>query len=331
MGLFTSFVFCLCFGGYFIRYINSIQFNQVIRDDGPNSHLKKNGTPTMGGLIMILGILFSLFFWGNWSNHYLILVVIALLLFAAIGFWDDYEKIIKKHPNGLSSRKKYLLQSVVTFVLLFYIFMTMDVKYQVLFLPFYKDMPIYLGSGFVILAYFTIVGTSNAVNLTDGLDGLAILPICMVLAGLGFVAYLSGHVNYAEYLNIFYISGIGELVVFSSIVVGAGLGFLWFNTYPAEIFMGDVGSLSLGSILGVIAVLLRQELLLFIMGGLFVIETLSVILQVGSYKLYKKRIFKMAPLHHHFELKGWSEPKVIVRFWLIALCFVLLGLIILKV
>lgn len=314
-----------------IRLLNRLQMGQAIRTDGPKTHLEKAGTPTMGGSLIILSIFVSSLLWSDLGNRYVWVVMIVTLLFGLIGWVDDYRKVVEKNPRGLPGRWKYFWQSVVGLGAALFLYNTVQSPADLeLIVPFFKDVAIYMGPFFIVLTYFVIVGTSNAVNLTDGLDGLAILPTVLVAGALGIFAYLTGHFQFASYLHIPYIAGAGELLIFTAAICGAGLGFLWFNTYPAMVFMGDVGSLALGAALGVIAVIVRQEIVLIIMGGVFVMETLSVILQVGSYKMTGKRIFRMAPLHHHYELKGWPEPRVIVRFWIITVMLVLLGLATLK-
>jgi phospho-N-acetylmuramoyl-pentapeptide-transferase len=327
----TSLLLSLCFGPMMIRKLQMLQLGQVVRTCGPQSHLSKSGTPTMGGALIILAITISTLLWADLSNTYIWYVLFILLGFGAIGWWDDYKKIILKNSKGLSARNKMFFQSLITLLAVgsLYYFSGYSEQTQ-LVIPFTKNFVFHLGPWFVVLAYFVIVGSSNAVNLTDGLDGLAILPTVLVAAALGIFAYVTGHVNFSHYLLIPYLPGAGECLIVCAAIVGAGLGFLWFNAYPAEVFMGDIGALGLGGALGMLAVLIRQELVLFIMGGLFVVEAVSVILQVGSYKLRGKRIFRMAPIHHHFELKGWPEPKVIVRFWIITFILVLLGLATLK-
>jgi len=332
LGVLTAFIISLLIGDRVIRMLQSLQIGQTVRDDGPQSHLSKAGTPTMGGAMIIFSITVSTLLWGDLTNEYVWVVLFVMLAFGAIGWVDDYKKVVAKNSKGLPGRWKYFWQSVVGIVASVYLYMNATSPVETsLIVPLFKDFVLPLGIFFVVLTYFVIVGTSNAVNLTDGLDGLAILPTVLVGGALGLFAYLIGNARFSEYLLIPYIAGSGELVVFCAALVGAGLGFLWFNTYPAQIFMGDVGSLALGAALGVIAVIVRQEIVLFIMGGVFVMETVSVILQVASYKLTKRRIFRMAPIHHHFELKGWAEPKVIVRFWIITVCLVLVGLATLKV
>jgi phospho-N-acetylmuramoyl-pentapeptide-transferase len=286
----------------------------------------------MGGALILISIVISTLLWANLDNRHVWLVLVITVMFGLIGGVDDYLKLVHKRSKGLSARSKYLWQSVAGLAAAIFLYATAHLPAETeLIVPFFKHVALPLGAvGFVLLSYFVIVGTSNAVNLTDGLDGLAILPTVMVAAALGIFAYSSGHVVFSKYLGIPYIPGAGELVVFCGAMVGAGLGFLWFNTYPAQVFMGDIGALGLGAALGLLAVIVRQELVLFIMGGVFVIETLSVILQVASFKLTGKRIFRMAPLHHHFELKGWPEPRVIVRFWIITVVLVLTGLATLK-
>jgi len=333
LGVLTALLISLFIGPYMIRKLSSFSVGQPIRDDGPESHFSKAGTPTMGGALIIVAIAISTLLWADLESRFIWVVVSVMFMFGAIGWVDDYKKLVKQDPEGLASRYKYLWQSIAGFGVAVYLFNSSvsPVETQ-LIIPFFKDVIIPLGLvSYILLSYFVIVGSSNAVNLTDGLDGLAILPSVMVAGALGIFAYLSGHSGFSQYLSIPYVPGVGELVIFCGALVGAGLGFLWFNTYPAMVFMGDVGALALGAALGVIAVMVRQEFVLFIMGGVFVIETLSVILQVASFKLTGKRIFRMAPLHHHFELKGWPEPRVIVRFWIITVILVLIGLASLKI
>ncbi|MDB2360568.1 phospho-N-acetylmuramoyl-pentapeptide-transferase [Porticoccaceae bacterium] len=327
----TALLISLIAGPKVIRLLNRLQMGQAIRSDGPKSHLEKAGTPTMGGSLILIAIFVSALLWSDLSNLYVWVVMAVTFFFGLIGWVDDYRKVVEKNPRGLPGRWKYFWQSVVGLGAAIFLYDNAQSPADLeLIVPFFKDVAIYLGPLFVVLAYFVIVGTSNAVNLTDGLDGLAILPTVLVAGALGIFAYLTGNFQFASYLHIPYIAGAGELLIFTAAICGAGLGFLWFNTYPAMVFMGDVGSLALGAALGVIAVIVRQEIVLMIMGGVFVIETLSVILQVGSYKLTGKRIFRMAPLHHHYELKGWPEPRVIVRFWIITVMLVLIGLATLK-
>ncbi|BCV52164.1 phospho-N-acetylmuramoyl-pentapeptide-transferase [Shewanella algae] len=331
LGLLTALSFALWWGPKLIERLQLLQIGQVVRNDGPESHFSKRGTPTMGGLLVLAGIFISVLLWGDLGNRYVWVMLFVLGSFGLIGFLDDYRKVVRKDPKGLVARWKYILQSLAAIAVAFYLYATASLPGETqLVVPFFKDVMPQLGLFFVVLAYFTIVGSSNAVNLTDGLDGLAIMPTVMVAAAFALIAYLSGHAQFAGYLHIPHLPGAGELVIVCTAIVGAGLGFLWFNTYPAQVFMGDVGSLSLGAALGTMAVLVRQEILLVIMGGVFVMETVSVILQVGSYKLRGQRIFRMAPIHHHYELKGWPEPRVIVRFWIISLFLVLLGLATLK-
>ena len=297
----------------------------------PESHLAKSGTPTMGGLLILAAILLSVLLWADLSNRYVWVTLFVLVSFGAIGFVDDYRKVIRKDAKGLIARWKYLWQSVIALAVAFYLYSSQQNPAETaLLVPFFKDVMPQMGMLFMVVTYFVIVGTSNAVNLTDGLDGLAIVPVILVAGAFAIFAYVTGNINFSAYLHIPYLPLTSELVVVCTAIVGAGLGFLWFNTYPAQVFMGDVGSLALGGTLGVLAVLVRQEIVLFIMGGIFVVETLSVILQVGSFKLRGKRIFRMAPIHHHYELKGWPEPRVIVRFWIISLMLVLVGLATLK-
>jgi phospho-N-acetylmuramoyl-pentapeptide-transferase len=305
--------------------------NQIIRYDGPKTHIIKKNTPTMGGALILCSFIVSSLIWSDWHNHYIWILLAAVVIFGGIGILDDMLKIKYKNANGLTAKKKYLIQSLGTIIIIV-LFLLNDHEQHYLIIPFVKDHYIYLGlTSFFILSYLIIVGASNAVNLTDGLDGLAIMPVILIATTFAIIAYLSGNYNFANYLNIPYLNYSNEIVIICSALIGSGLGFLWFNTYPADIFMGDIGSLAIGSILAVIAISLHQELLLPIAGGIFVIETLSVILQVGSYKMRKKRIFLMAPIHHHFEKKGLSEPKIIVRFWMITLILVLISLISLKI
>ena len=328
----TALTVALFLGPKVIRKLREYQIGQSVRQDGPKSHLSKAGTPTMGGALILLSITVTTLLWGNLENKYVWVTLLVTLAFGAIGWVDDYRKVVEKNSRGLPGRWKYFWQSLLAIVVAVYLFMTAPTTAETsLIIPFFKDVIIELGIFYIVLSYFVIVGASNAVNLTDGLDGLAILPTVMVGAALGLCAYFAGNVNYSEYLSIPYVLGAGELVVFSGALVGAGVGFLWFNTYPAQVFMGDVGSLALGAALGMMAVITRQEIIFFIMGGIFVAETVSVILQVGSFKLTGKRIFRMAPLHHHYELKGWPEPRVIVRFWIVTLILVLAGLATLKI
>ena len=318
-------------GPFVIARLNDLQIGQTIRSEGPESHLAKAGTPTMGGALILLAVLGSTVLWADLDNRYVWIVIVTTTAFGAIGWVDDYRKVVRKDTRGLPARWKYLWQSVAALVCTVLLLTTAVAPEETtLYVPFFKDVAWSMGWLFVPFSYFVIVGSSNAVNLTDGLDGLAIMPTVMVATGLGVIAYLAGHVEFADYLNIAYLSGTGELVVFCGAIAGAGLGFLWFNTYPAMIFMGDVGALALGAALGVVAVITRHEIVLFIMGGIFVLETLSVIIQVSSFKLTGRRVFRMAPIHHHFELKGWPEPRVIVRFWIITVMLVLFGLATLK-
>jgi len=321
----------LLVGPILIRALNANQIGQVIRDDGPQSHLSKAGTPTMGGALILVGITVSTLLWSDLTNHYVWVLLLVTLAFGAVGWVDDYRKVFRKNAIGLPARWKYFWQSLigVAAAVILYKSALGPAETQYIF-PFFKSVALDLGLFYIVISYFFIVGFSNAVNLTDGLDGLAILPSVLVGGALGVIAYLAGHVEFANYLQIPYVAGSGEVVIFAGGLLGAGLGFLWFNTYPAQIFMGDVGALALGAALGTMAIIARHELVLVIMGGVFVMETLSVILQVGSFKLTGKRIFKMAPIHHHFELMGWPEPRVIVRFWIITVMLVLFGLATLK-
>jgi len=332
LGTVTALVLSLVIGPFMIRKLSSYKIGQQVRDDGPQSHLSKAGTPTMGGAMILVAIAISTLLWGDLSSEKVWVVLGVTLSFGLIGGIDDYKKLVGGSSKGLSARAKYLGQTIFGFMAAYYMFVSAQTPVETtLIVPFMKDVMLPLGGGFVVLTYLVIVGSSNAVNLTDGLDGLAIMPTVMVAGALAVFAYLSGHAAFASYLGIPYVAGVGELSIFCGSLVGAGLGFLWFNTYPAQVFMGDVGALALGAALGVVAVYVRQELVLVIMGGVFVMETVSVIMQVASFKLTGKRIFRMAPIHHHFELKGWPEPRVIVRFWIITVVLVLIGLASLKV
>ncbi len=326
--LFIAFVV----GPVMIRKLKHYQVGQSIRDDGPKSHFSKAGTPTMGGALILVAIILSTLLWADLDNRYVWITLGVLVVFGAVGWVDDWRKVIQKNSRGLPAKWKYFWQSVgATGAACALYFTAQSPAETQLIVPFFKDVAINMGVFYIVLTYFVINGTSNAVNLTDGLDGLAIMPTVLVAAALGIFAYVSGHAQFATYLHIPYIAGSGELVVLVAALCGAGLGFLWFNTYPAQVFMGDVGALALGAMLGVMAVIVRQEIVLFIMGGVFVMETVSVMLQVASFKLTGRRIFRMAPIHHHFELKGWPEPKIIVRFWIITLILVLIGLATLKI
>lgn len=331
LGVLTALGISLMMGPVVIRRLNALQVGQSIRADGPQSHLSKSGTPTMGGALILLAIFMSTLLWSDLTNRYVWVVLLVTLVFGCIGWVDDYRKVVEKNSRGLPARWKYFWQSVGGIGAAAFLYATATVPAETqLIVPFFKQVTLDMGAFYILLTYFVIVGSSNAVNLTDGLDGLAILPSVMVAGALGIFAYLVGHAQFSSYLNIPFINGAGELVVFCSALGGAGLGFLWFNTYPAQVFMGDVGALALGAALGAIAVIVRHEIVFFIMSGVFVLETVSVILQVASFKLTGKRIFRMAPIHHHFELKGWPEPRVIVRFWIITVILVLVGLATLK-
>lgn len=327
----TALIISFLIGPATIRYLTKLRLGQNIRDDGPQSHLSKAGTPTMGGALILIAITLTTLLWSDLDVRYVWIVLLVTVGFGVIGWIDDYRKVLRKNSRGLSAKRKFFWQSLIGLGAVIFLYYSASVPAATeLFLPFFKNVVINLGVFYILLGYFVIVGTSNAVNLTDGLDGLAILPTVLVAGALGIFAYVTGSAIYAHYLVIPYIPGVAEVAVFCAALVGAGLGFLWFNTYPAQVFMGDVGSLSLGAALGIVAIVVRQELVLFLMGGIFVMETLSVILQVASFKLTGRRIFRMAPLHHHFELKGWPEPRVIVRFWIITVILVLCGLATLK-
>lgn len=327
----TAFLITLLFSPMVIRKLNQLRLSQTIRDDGPESHHSKAGTPTMGGAFILVAITITVLLWGQLANKYIWLVLLVTLGFGLIGGLDDYRKIVRSNTKGLPARWKLFWQSIIALIAALFLYFSAHLPAETqLIIPFFKNAVIPMGIFSILLTYLVLVGSSNAVNLTDGLDGLAIGPTVLVGGALGIFAYVTGNVTFANYLAIPYVPGVGETVVFCGALVGAGLGFLWFNTYPAQVFMGDVGSLGLGASLGILAVVVRQEIVLFVMGGVFVMETVSVILQVLSFKLTGKRIFRMAPLHHHFELKGWAEPKVIVRFWIITIILVLIGLATLK-
>jgi phospho-N-acetylmuramoyl-pentapeptide-transferase len=326
----TAFLICFLLGPWVIRRLAGMQIGQYIREDGPQAHLKKTGTPTMGGTLIVFSITVSTLLWCNLANYYIWILLLVITGYGAIGFADDYLKQVKKQNKGLSALQKITMQSLLALVVGTLIYLTPDFPGTLTF-PFFKKYSPDLGLFYILFAALVIVGTSNAVNLTDGLDGLAIGPAIITAVTYMIFAYVTGHVRIAEYLQINFVPGSGEITVFCGAIAGAGLGFLWFNAYPAQVFMGDVGSLSLGAVIGTVAVITKQEILLIIVGGLFVIEALSVIFQVGFFKMTKgKRIFRMAPLHHHFELKGWPEPKVIVRFWIIAIALALISLSTLK-
>lgn len=329
----TALIISFVVGPRLIRKLTEYKVGQSVRDDGPQTHLVKAGTPTMGGALILVAIAISTLLWADLSNRFVWVVLVTTLGFGIIGWVDDWRKVVHRNPKGLAAREKYFWQSLIGFGVAIYLFSTATVPAETEFIvPFFKNLALPLGAvSFVVLTYFVIVGSSNAVNLTDGLDGLAIMPTVMVASALAIFAYVAGHLYFSKYLGVPYVPGAGELAVFCAAIGGAGLGFLWFNAYPAEVFMGDVGALALGAALGVVAVIVRQEIVLFIMGGVFVMETVSVMLQVASYKLTGKRIFRMAPLHHHYELKGWKETQVVVRFWIITMMLVLVGLATLKI
>jgi len=329
----TALIISFAAGPRVIRWLAAKKIGQAVRTDGPQTHLKKSGTPTMGGVLILIAIAITTLLWADLTNRYVWVLLIVTVGFGAIGWYDDWKKVVYRDPKGLASRWKYFWQSVIGLIVAVYLGLTATVPAQMeVIVPFFKSVAYPLGViGFITLTYFVIVGTSNAVNLTDGLDGLAIMPTVMIAAALAIFAYVAGNSVYAKYLLLPYIPGAGELAVFLGAMVGAGLGFLWFNAYPAEVFMGDVGALALGAALGTVAVVVRQEIVLAIMGGVFVAETLSVAAQVLYFRYSGgKRIFRMAPLHHHFELGGWKETQVVVRFWIITLMLVLFGLSTLK-
>ena len=327
MAALTALVISLVAGPIMIKRLSIKQIGQTVRLEGPVTHLPKSGTPTMGGVLILVAILISTLLWADLKSAYVWLVIVVTTAFGLIGFIDDYKKLVLRDSAGMSARVKMFWQSLTAIAAAVVLYLMADNPYETaLLIPFLKGAAVPLGAFYMVLTYFVIVGTSNAVNLTDGLDGLAIMPTVLVGGALGIFGYAADNVIFSDYLDIPYINGAGEMLVFCMSLAGAGLGFLWFNTYPAQVFMGDIGALALGAALGTVAVIVRQELVLVIMGGLFVIETLSVIIQVASFKLTGRRIFRMAPLHHHYELKGWAEPKVIVRFWIITVILVLVGL-----
>ena len=330
LSIITALMISLILGPYIINQFHINNMSEVIREDGPSSHMSKSGTPTMGGLLILSSLLISTIFWANLENKYILYLIFTTVSFALIGFLDDYKKLTKS-KNGMPARSKIMLQLIVAGIIAYTMFTFMETtQEQQLIIPFFKDVIIDLGIFFIPFVMLVIISTSNAVNLTDGLDGLAIMPVVLVSGALGIFAYLSGNINFSEYLLIPYIKDSGEITIFIGALVGSGLGFLWFNSYPAQVFMGDVGALSLGAAVGLVAIIVRQEIVLIIMGGIFVIEALSVIIQVLSFKYRKKRVFLMAPFHHHFEQKGWAEPKVVVRFWIISFILILIGLATLK-
>lgn len=319
-------------GPMMIRKLTAYKIGQSVRDDGPQTHLIKAGTPTMGGALILTSIAITTLLWADLSNKYVWVVLLTTLSFGAVGWIDDYRKVVHRNPKGLSARAKMFWQSIIALAVAAYLWQHASLPaHTELILPFFKHLVFPLSAfSFILLAYLVIVGTSNAVNLTDGLDGLAIMPTVMISSALAIFAYVAGHAVFAKYLGMPHVPGASELAVFCGAIAGAGLAFLWFNAYPAEVFMGDVGALALGAALGTVAVIVRQEIVLLIMGGVFVLETLSVIIQVTSFKLTGKRVFRMAPLHHHYELKGWKENQVVVRFWIISMMLVLIGLTTLK-
>ena len=332
LGALTALVISFIIGPRMIKRLQFNQLGQPVREEGPETHLLKAGTPTMGGTLILAAISISTVLWADLENLYVWIVLFVTLSFGVIGYVDDYKKLILQDPAGISAKQKLFWQSSAALIAAIALYVTATDEVQTsLLIPYFKDLAIPLGLFQVVVTYFFIVGFSNAVNLTDGLDGLAIMPTVLVGGALGVFAYVTGNVNFSGYLGIPYVAGTGEILVYCSALAGAGLGFLWFNTYPAQVFMGDIGALSLGAALGAVAVIVRQEIVLAIMGGIFVVETLSVMIQVVSFKLTGRRVFRMAPIHHHFELKGWAEPKVIVRFWIITVILVLIGLASLKI
>ena len=326
----TALLISLLLGPYIINKFSANNLSEVIRDDGPSSHFSKSGTPTMGGLLILSSMTITTLLWANLENKYILYLIFITLSFGIIGFLDDYKKL-KDNKKGMSAREKFILQIITAGILSLIMFNNIEtIQEQQFIIPFFKHIVFDLGLFFIPLTILVIVSTSNAVNLTDGLDGLAIMPIVLVSGAFGIFAYLGGNINFSEYLKIPYIKDSGEITIFIGAIVGSGLGFLWFNTYPAQVFMGDVGALALGAAIGLMAIIVRQEVVLVIMGGIFVLEALSVIVQVLSFRYRKKRVFLMAPFHHHFEKKGWAEPKIVVRFWIISFILILIGLATLK-
>ncbi|WP_308389407.1 phospho-N-acetylmuramoyl-pentapeptide-transferase [Acidithiobacillus sp. AMEEHan] len=332
LSILTALVLSLGLGPIVISRLRQYKIGQMVRSDGPESHLSKQGTPTMGGALILLVVLLTTLLWSDLGNPMVWIAMLTTLAFGTVGFIDDWRKLRRKNSKGLSARGKYGLQSLfaIAAATALYIWGQGSVPHS-LIVPFVPHVLIPLGIGFIVFSYFVIVGTSNAVNLTDGLDGLAIVPTVMVAGALGIFSYVAGNAVFANYLEVPFVPGAGQLIIFCGALVGAGLGFLWFNTYPAEVFMGDTGALALGAALAIVAIVARQELVLVIMGGVFVVETLSVMIQVTSFRLTGKRVFRMAPLHHHYEKKGWPEPRVAVRFWIITVILVLIGLSSLKI
>ncbi len=331
LAVFTALFFTLIAAPYIITWLKKISMTQQIRDDGPKNHYSKAGTPTMGGIIILLSITVSMAMWGNFQNMHICIIMFSLISFGIIGFIDDYLKVVKKNSKGLRARYKFTAQTVIAFAICGFLYLNPSDPYStILSVPFFKKWLFDLGIFYILFGAFVIVGASNAVNLTDGIDGLAIGLVAIATLAYAVFIYVSGHVVFAKYLQVIYLPGVGELTVFCGAMLGASLGFLWFNSHPADVFMGDVGALGLGGALGTLAVMTKHEIVLAVVGGIFVIETISVVLQVASFKLTGKRIFKMAPLHHHFELKGWKEPKVIVRFWIIGIILALISLATLK-
>jgi phospho-N-acetylmuramoyl-pentapeptide-transferase len=328
----TALMISFIIGPAMIRKLTAYKIGQSVRDDGPQTHLIKKGTPTMGGALILVSVAVTTLLWADLQNRYVWIVLFTTLGFGAVGWVDDWRKVVHRNPKGLSAKAKLFWQSVIGLAAISFLAYSAKLPQQTeLIVPFFKTVALPLGTvGFMVIGYFMVVGFSNAVNLTDGLDGLAIMPTVMIASALAVFAYVSGNVVFAKYLSFPYIAGVGELAIICGAISGAGLAFLWFNAYPAEVFMGDVGALALGAAIGMIALVVRQEIVLLIMGGVFVVETLSVMIQVASFKLTGKRVFRMAPLHHHYELKGWKENQVVVRFWIITMMLVLFGLSTLK-
>jgi len=327
----TALLISFIFGGPLIRKLQSLKAGQEIRVDGPETHLVKSGTPTMGGLLILISVIVSTLLWQDLNNQYTWLVLFSMIAFGCIGFTDDYLKVFRRSSEGMHARVKFIGQTIVSLIIVIILFVSGNEQTTLLYVPFFKHAVIDLSYFYIPFGVILLVGTSNAVNLTDGLDGLAIGLVLLVSMSFAVIIYITGRADYAEYLQIPYLRGSGELTIFTLALVGSSIGFLWYNSHPAEIFMGDTGSLSLGGVIGVLALIIKKEILLIFIGGVFVLEALSVIIQVISYKIRRKRVFKMAPLHHHFEMKGWDESKVVIRFWILGGLFTILSLSTLKI
>ncbi|CAL4321051.1 Phospho-N-acetylmuramoyl-pentapeptide-transferase [Buchnera aphidicola (Neophyllaphis podocarpi)] len=323
----TSIIFSVYITKHIIKLFSNLQFNQVIRYEGPSSHYNKKNTPTMGGITIIISTIISVIIWSDLLNNYIWYILYILISYGIIGLIDDYYKITKKNSKGITAKYKYLFLSIISLIIIYFVFIDCINQKHELPIPFIKNINFKINWIYLIIMYFVIVGTSNSVNITDGLDGLAIIPVILIATIFAIISFISGNIDLSNYFNLQYICNAGELIIFCTSLIGSGIVFLWFNTYPAEIFMGDIGSLSLGGTIGIIALLLHQEILLIIIGGVLVIETISVIIQVICFKIFKIRIFNMAPIHHHYEIKGYKESKITVRLWIISLLLFLIGII----